>query len=111
MTIKERVAQAKEVATEKTKQAISWCRDNPELALGIATTIVAGGKILVKQYNRDNGLRRQEEIKTKFYYDRSYGHYWPLKRKLTTREYMEIDRRKDSGEKLRDILDDMRVLK
>lgn len=43
-------------------------------------------------------------------YDRSLGHYWKLRRELTNEEWLEIDKRKKNGERLSDILDDMRVL-
>ena len=98
-------------AKEYMVQAYNWCKENPETALAIGGAVLAGGKYVVKRHDRHAYIRKQEELKTLNIYDRSHGHYWPLRRELTTREYMEIDRRKDSGEKLRDILDDMRVLK
>lgn len=56
-------------------------------------------------------LAKEQQLKDMYIYDRSHGHYWELRRKLSTRELLEIDRRKDKGESLVDILESMRVLK
>ncbi len=111
MDIKAKVTEIKNKAMVKTRQIVDWCKANPESAIAIASIVAAGGKYALKQHGRRANLDRQEELKTLFIYDRSHGHYWPLRRKLSSREYIEIDSRKDSGESLRDILLDMRVLK
>ena len=88
-----------------------WCRNNPEYAFVIATSVVGlikfGGKTVIKR----GTIRKQENVKNLYCYDRSLGHYWRLKRELSNREWVEIDKRKRSGEKLADILDEMKVLK
>ena len=56
-------------------------------------------------------LRKQEELKDLYCYDRSLGHYWRLRRELTNAEWLEIDRRKKNGERLADILEELKVLK
>ena len=54
---------------------------------------------------------KDEELHDLYCYDRSLGHYWRLKRELSNKEWLEIDKRKKEGERLADILADMRVLK
>ena len=44
-------------------------------------------------------------------YDRSEGHYWNLKRELTNSDWAVITERKRNGERLGDILKDMKILK
>ena len=56
-------------------------------------------------------LRKQEELKDLYCYDRSLGHYWRLRRELSNKEWLEIDQRKKNGERLSDILAEMTVLK
>ena len=88
-----------------------WCRNNPEQAAVVLSGAigVAGyvGKATIKNIN----LRKQEAVKVLYCYDRSLGHYWHLRRELTNKEWLEIDRRKKAGERLADILSEMRVLK
>ena len=50
-------------------------------------------------------------MKDLYCYDRSLGHYWRLRRELSNKEWLEIDQRKKNGERLADILDEMKVLK
>ena len=45
-----------------------------------------------------------------YIYDRSMGHYWKCRKKPTTEQYLEIERRKANGEGLGTILTDMRLL-
>lgn len=98
-------------AMRKTNEIKSWCKENPESAIVIfssaAGVIGYFGKAAIKHVN----LNKQEQIKTHYCYDRSLGHYWSLKRELTNREWLEIDKRKRDGEKMADILDSMKVLK
>lgn len=55
---------------------------------------------------RDERKRREHTC-----YDRSEGHYWNLKRKLTNADWVRINQRKGSGERLGDILREMKLLK
>lgn len=68
--------------------------------------IAAGAKMLSKHA----ALTKEQNLKDLYCYDRSLGHYWKLRRELTNEEWLEIDKRKKNGERLSDILDDMRVL-
>lgn len=65
----------------------------------------------VKSANRRSIVQTEKESKETYCYDRSLGHYWELKRKLSNQDWVEINRRKGHGEKLADILADMNVLK
>lgn len=68
--------------------------------------IAAGAKMLSKHA----ALAKEQDLKDLYCYDRSLGHYWKLRRELTNDEWLEIDKRKKEGERLSDILDDMKVL-
>lgn len=99
-------------------KAINWTRDNMDLvviflpiavgAVGFATKTGVGA---VKDANRARLLKKEENLKNLYCYDRSLGHYWALRRKLTNAEWVEIDKRKAQGERLADILNEMKVLK
>ena len=65
----------------------------------------------IKAVSQHHNLKLEEKTKDCRCYDTSLGHYWELKRKLTNEEWVKIDRRKKNGERLADILDELKVLK
>lgn len=80
-------------------------------AVAAATPVVVGTVMQVaKMVNQNNRLRKQKNLKELYCYDRSLGHYWKLRRKLTNDEWLAIDARKRSGERLADILKELNVL-
>lgn len=109
--IKTKLNQAKWRVNGKIHQVKVWAQQNPEKAFAIASTGVAVaqyvGKVAIKDF-RNN--REAIQLKKRCY-DPSKGHYYYLKRELTNKEWLMIDRRRDAGEKLPDILEEMRVLK
>ena len=95
-----------------------WISDNRNVivlvgpaAIGLAATVakltIGTAKAGVKSIN----LQKEKKIKDCYCYDRSLGHYWSLRRKLTNSEWTEIDKRKRNGERMADILNDLHVLK
>lgn len=109
--LKTKVGQIKWRVEGEIYKAKVWAKKNPEMALLIVGSGITAagyvGKAVVKHVN----LNKQEAVKVLYCYDRSLGHYWKLRRELTNKEWLEIDRRKRAGEKLADILDEMKVLK
>lgn len=80
-------------------------------AVAAATPVVVGTVMQVaKMVNQNNRLRKQKNLKELYCYDRSLGHYWKLRRELTNDEWLAIDARKRSGERLADILKELNVL-
>lgn len=109
--IRTKLDQAKWRVRGTIHKAETWAKQNPEKALAIASTGVAVaqyfGKAAIKDF-RNN--REATQLKMRCY-DPSKGHYYYLKRELTNKEWLMIDKRRDAGEKLPDILEEMRVLK
>lgn len=104
-------AQRKAWFKEKIQSTKQWCSDNKEIlviavpgAIGLVTTAV-------KAVGKSINTQKEERVKNEYCYDRSLGHYWELRRKLTNQEWVEIDKRKKNGERLADILDSLKVLK
>ena len=99
-----------------------WLYNNKEL-VSLLTPVIFGAvtttvKVIfgavtttVTVVGRHKNLQKEEQIKNRYCYDRSLGHYWALKRGLSNREWIEIDKRKQNGERLADILSEMKVLK
>ena len=93
------------------RDGLKWVVDNKELVITVTPVIVAGVTTVAKVANKSINLKKQEDIKNLYCYDRSLGHYWALKRELSNKEWVAIDRRKKNGERLADILSEMKVLK
>lgn len=101
----------KRKAKDACVNALDWAARNREW-LAIVTPMVVGGvTTLVKVASRSNAMRKQTQLKNLYCYDASLGHYWRLKRKLSNKEWLEISRRKNCGEALGDILEELKVLK
>ena len=109
--IKTKLGQAKWRAKGAVHKARVWAEQNPDKAALIASGTIAAaqyiGKAVIKDY-RNNREATQLKLRC---YDPSKGHYYYLKRELSNKEWLMIDKRRDAGEKLPDILEDMRVLK
>jgi len=110
MNIKTRLYLAKNAVKEKTAKAWQWCKENPEYAIAIGGAILSGGKYLGKAAIKHKNIKDEEDVKNLYCYDRSLGHYWKLRRELRNDEWLEIDKRKQNGERLSDILDSLKVL-
>lgn len=96
---------------EKYENGKRWCADNPQLLAVIISGAISLTAVGFKSISTSVNLRKEEHIKNEYCYDRSLGHYWELRRKLTNDEWVAIDKRKKKGERLADILDSLKVLK
>ena len=99
---------------EKVRNAGEWLIEKPERLQGLITIVGIGVPLLtagVKAVGKRVNLRKQQEVKELYCYDASLGHYWKLRRELSNKEWLEIDSRKRDGERLGDILNELKVLK
>ena len=97
----------------KVKSGIDWIVANPEAATIIATVGVAtvgGACKLAKSGIRAHNLKKEEELKNRYIYDRSLGMYLHTKRPLRNEDYITINERRKNGEKLSNILVSMDIL-
>lgn len=67
-------------------------------------------KKISKELYKRNQIKQERTLKDNYIYDRSMGHYWKCRRKPSTNEYLEIERRKNAGESLGSILTSMKLL-
>ena len=77
------------------------------VTVGIPTAIVVT-KAIVKACSKTQYEKERDRI-DHTYYDPATGAHWELKRKLTNKERQELINRKDDGEDVYDILQDMKV--
>lgn len=105
----------KENLKQKANNVRWWIYDNKEMIMVLGPGAIAGVVTIVvtivTTIGRHVNLRKEENLKDMYCYDRSLGHYWQLRRKLTNKEWLEIDTRKKNGERLADILEELKVLK
>lgn len=101
----------KEKINFKIQKGKEWFGRNKEVIIALVPVTIAGLTTITKVVGKHWNLHKEKMVKDLYCYDRSLGHYWSLKRELTNKEWLEIDRRKAEGERLADILAEMRVLK
>lgn len=107
----ERVQELKFKVKRKLNDTKDWVVRNKETLIGVAPAAIGGLAVMTKVIGKAANTHKEERIKNRYCYDASLGHYWHLKRDLTNSEWVEIDRRKSTGERLANILADMNVLK
>lgn len=107
----EKVKDLKLKIKSKLHDGKEWLMRNKETVIFLTPIVVGGVTTVVKVVGKHVNLRKEESVKNLYCYDRSLGHYWALRRELTNREWLEIDARKSNGERMADILDDLKVLK
>ena len=100
-------------ARNKWNATVKWCEEHPELALAAIPAVLTAAKgvsHIARSVDRKADLKREQELKDRYGYDRSLGIYHKLRRPLRTSEAIEIDRRKANGESMISILSSMRLL-
>lgn len=104
-------AEFKDAIKTKMQNGKDWLIRNKELLITFTPVVVGGLTTVTKVVGKHVNLNKEESVKNLYCYDRSLGHYWRLRRELSNKEWLEIDRRKKSGERMADILAEMKVLK
>lgn len=104
--VRELKAKAK-AGYDKVKQVVT---EHPAESLALATTAIGTVIGLVRRADRKADLKKAEQLKERYIYDRSIGGYWKTKRKLTTSDMLEIEREKKMGRGLGETLRDMRLV-
>lgn len=97
-------------AKQKYDEAKDWCGEHKELVVAAVPVLISGFFEVIKIASKADAREEEKELKELYIYDRSMGHYWKLRRRLTNAEYREIERRRAEGESMGEILEDMRVL-
>lgn len=98
-------------AKQKGKAALDWASKHKTEVIAGLTIAVPAVVDIVKIVAKKGANDDERELKERFVYDRSKGHYYETKRKLKSSEWLQIDQRRENGEQLGRILDDMGVLK
>ena len=91
-----------------------WWSYNKEWAVVVIPSVTMGaawiGKKLINGAIMSHNLNKEKMLKERYVYDRSLGDYWKLKRSMSTSEMLEVEARREEGEKLGSILKSMRLI-
>lgn len=107
----DRKEQAKDKIKRGVNSVINGYNNNKEFWNIAIPVLIAGVGTTAKVVTKNKRIKTEQNLKDLYCYDRSLGAYWHLKRKLTQREMLEIQRRRKTGEAMGSILADMKVLK
>ena len=92
------------------QKAKGWVVEHPAESVTVVTSIIGATIGLVKRADRKADLKKAEQLKDRYIYDRSIGGYWHTRRKLTSSDMLEIEQQKKAGRGTGEILRDMRLL-
>ena len=101
----------KEKVKVKLRSGVEWFNRYRTEILTLTPIVIGGVTTVCKVVGKQLHQHKEKDLKELYCYDRSLGHYWRLKRDLSNSEWLEIDRRKKNGERLADILAELKVLK
>lgn len=102
-----------EWAKAKAKAAQIWetCKENKEIVIAVGSVVIPAGIEIVKMSAKRIDRKTEDTHRRKEMWDPVEGHWWKLKRELSSREYLEVENRVKNGEKRGEVLYDMGVLK
>lgn len=106
-----RRAERREEFEEKKARLKRWLINNKETIMVCAPIIIGAAAKGVNALNRSIKVKQERDLKELYCYDPSLGHYWRLRRKLNNSDWVKIDSRRKNGERMADILSDLKVLK
>lgn len=95
---------------EKFSDFGTWAKSHKNELVVLVTTTSVATRAVCKTVNRVVSARAKKARQISVY-DRSENHHWFLRRQLNNAEWYEVQRRRKKGERLGDILEDMRALK
>lgn len=85
--------------------------ENKQEIVTLVPVIISGTVVMVKVFAKRNSLNAEKRLKELFVWDPKLGRYWEIKRKLSAVQALELERRRNAGEGMGEILASMKVLK
>lgn len=110
-TFKEWKEDKKEALRVKAQNAAEFCSRHKEAIIVFGPVVIGTSMEILKTITKRHNLKEEKDLKDKYIYDRSAGHYYELRRKPKQSEWRIIDHRREEGDSYGDILEDLRLLK
>ena len=85
--------------------------ENKEAIVTLTPVVVGGVTVLARVIGKHNRLVQETKLKELYVWDPKLGMYYQLRKKMTNEQRLELDRRKNAGESIGNILASMKVLK
>lgn len=112
-TLKKRFEDLKEKAKWKVKDGKQWCSNHKSEIVVFGPVLITMSVDIVKILMKKSTVSEERHLKDCYIYTRenNIGHHYELKRKLKSKEWLQIHEMVKNGENLGEILQDMGVLK
>lgn len=110
-TLKEQLGEVKESAKEKVTKVTIWLGRHKQEILVFGPIVLTSTIELLKILSKRHNLNEEKHLKDNYIYDREMGHYYETSRKLKGTEWLFVEQKKNEGESIGIILQDMDVLK
>ena len=109
-TEKEKAAERSEKVKQKISEVTAFVKDN-KILIPFGIAMINGSAKIAKAMIQSHAVNKEIDFKERHIYDRSMGRYVELKRPLSSTQALEIESRKENGERLYVILESMNLLK
>lgn len=109
-TVKDWFEDKKAWAGRKAEAANVWLGENKELVKEVAPLVILSVLGISSRCIKTHNKKKTEREQRRTIYDYRNGHRYYLKKEPKAREWGEIDRRHERGERYYDILTDMRMI-
>lgn len=109
--IKDGLKKGVKTIKDEVLNVVHWARENKEDAAILTGALLGGFKLVRTMRGTKTAKERDFEDRQRRYYDYKHGVWYDLKREMSTREKIELERRIDSGESAGQILREFRILK
>ena len=84
-----------------------WVEDNKELLM-----VLVPSAVTILAYERKHRIAKKTRYnKERYVYDARLGHYWELRRKPSSSDWVKIEARRRGGESLGSVLSSMNLLR
>lgn len=110
-TLKRWFEEVSENGKRKALEVIDWGKDHKETMAIFGPVFIGSFIEIIKIVSKHHTVNEEKALKERYIYDRSLGHYYEMKRQPKRSEWLQIDQRKQNGETLGEILNDMKLLK
>ena len=109
-----RELEVKKVQAYKTAVEVKeWIKQHPQETITLIGFALTAGKSVSNIYSKHQAkvnLKKEEELKDLYMYDRSKGRYQKLRHAMTAQEAIEYEARRRNGESFMEALMNMRLV-
>ncbi len=88
-----------------------WYDEHKEEIMTLGPAAIEALAVIVSTIAGSKKVKEEKYLKDRYIYDRPNGHSYELKRKPKSKELLQLDQRRENGEMLGSILNDMNLLK